>query len=55
MFQKKDAAHLKAIDEMGELMEASEAMKDWFESVKKAFDELPEDEKVISDGELNCL
>ncbi len=43
MFQEKDAEHLKAMDEMRELMGTPEAMKDWFESKKKEFDELPED------------
>jgi len=40
---KKDAAYFKAMDEIRELIEAPEAMKDWFESKKKAFDALPED------------
>lgn len=41
MFQKKDAAHLKAMNEMQELMKKPEAMKEWFESKKKEFDALP--------------
>lgn len=44
MFQKKDEAHLKAISEMKELMQEPEDMKAWFESKKKEFDELPEDQ-----------
>lgn len=42
MFQKKDEAHLKAMSEMRELMQKSEAMKAWFESKKIEFDSLPE-------------
>lgn len=43
MFQKQDEAHLKAMNEMRELMQKPEAMKDWFEDKKKEFDSLPED------------
>ena len=43
MFQKKDAAHLKAMNEMQELMKKPEAMKKWFENRKKEFEALPED------------
>jgi hypothetical protein len=43
MFQKKDAAHLKAMNEMQELMKKPEAMKEWFESKKKEFGALPEE------------
>lgn len=43
MFQRKDEAHLKAMNEMQELMQKPEAMKGWFESKKKEFDALPED------------
>ena len=43
MFQKKDEAHLKAMNEMQELMQKPEAMKDWFENKKKVFETLPED------------
>jgi len=42
MFQKKDEAHLKAMNEMQELMKKPEAMKDWFENKKKEFDALSE-------------
>ena len=41
MFQKKDAAHLKAKNEMQELMKKPEAMKEWFETKKKVFEALP--------------
>lgn len=43
MFQKKDEAHLNAMNKMQELMQKPEAMKDWFASKKKEFEELPED------------
>jgi len=43
MFQKKDEAHLKKMNEMQELMKKPDAMKDWFEKKKKEFEELPED------------
>ena len=43
MFQKKDAAHLKAMNEMQELMKKPEAMKEWFETKKKEFKTLPEE------------
>ena len=43
MFQKKDAAHLKAMNEMQELMKKPEAMKGWFENKKKEFEALPEE------------
>ena len=43
MFQNNDEAHLKAMNEMEELMKNPEAMKEWFESKKKEFDLLPEE------------
>ena len=43
MFQKKDAAHLRAMNEMQELMKDPEAMKEWFENKRKEFEALPED------------
>lgn len=42
MFQKKDAAHLKAMNEMQELMKLPEAMGEWFENKRKEFDALSE-------------
>jgi hypothetical protein len=42
MFQKKDGAHLQAMNEMQELMKKSEVMKKWFDNKKKEFDALPE-------------
>ena len=41
VFQKKDGAHLKAINEMQELMKKPEVMKEWFENKKKEFEALP--------------
>ena len=43
MFQKKDAAHLKAMNEMQELMKKPEAMKEWFANKKKEFEALAEE------------
>ncbi len=43
MFQIKDEAHLKAMNEIQELMQKPEAMKDWFENKKKEFEALSED------------
>jgi predicted small metal-binding protein len=42
MFQKADEAHLKAMNEMRELMMKPDAMKEWFESKRKEFNALPE-------------
>ena len=43
MFQKKDAEHLQAMNEMQELMKKPEVMKQWFENKKKEFEALPEE------------
>ena len=43
MFQIKDETHLKAMNEMRELMQKPEEMTAWFENKKKEFDALPED------------
>lgn len=43
MFQQKDAAHLKAMNEMQDLMQKPEEMKAWFENKRKEFDALPDD------------
>lgn len=40
MFQQSDAAHLKAMSAMRELMQKPEAMAVWFETKKKEFDAL---------------
>lgn len=42
MFQKQDAAHLQAMNEMQDLMKKPEVMKQWFENKKKEFEALPE-------------
>jgi len=44
MYQKGDEEHLKAMNEMQELMKSTEAMKEWFGNRRKEFDTLPEDE-----------
>ena len=43
MYQKQDAEHLEAMSEMSALMQQPQALKDWFESKKKEFNELAED------------
>lgn len=43
MYKKSDAAHLQAMADMQNLMKDPSAMKNWFESKKKEFDELPSD------------
>ena len=44
MFQKNDEAHLKAMNEMQQLMQQPEAMSEWFENKRIEFDALPESE-----------
>ena len=44
MYQMGDEEHLKAMNEMQELMKSPEAMTTWFENRRKEFDTLPEDE-----------
>ena len=44
MFQTGDKEHLKAMNEMQELMNSPEAMKEWFENKRIEFNALPEDE-----------
>lgn len=44
MFQKNDQPHLKAMNTMQELMKSPDAMNEWFESKRKEFNALPEDE-----------
>ncbi len=43
MFQQGDEEHLKAMDEMQDLMKNPDAMKEWFETKRKEFDALLED------------
>ena len=42
MFQKGDEPHLKAMNEMRELMQSPNAMNEWFENKRKEFDALSE-------------
>ncbi len=44
MFRKGDEAHLRAMNEMQELMQSPDAVNDWFENKRKEFDVLPENE-----------
>lgn len=43
MFQKGDMEHLKAMNDMRELMQNPEEMNEWFENKRKEFDALPND------------
>lgn len=40
MYQANDKAHMKAMAEMQEMMKSPEAMGEWFEAKRKAFDNL---------------
>lgn len=42
MHQKQDAAHLAAMQRMGELMKNPEDMEKWYESKRAEFEALPE-------------
>ena len=42
MFQQNDEAHLKAMNEMRQLMQKPDAMPEWFARKRKEFDALPE-------------
>jgi len=44
MFQKGDEPHLKAMNEMQELMKSPDDMNEWFENKRKEFNALPENE-----------
>ena len=44
MFQQGDEAHIKAMNEMRELMRSSDVMKSWMENKRKEFEALPDDE-----------
>lgn len=44
MFQAGDGAHLKAMQEMQQLMQSPKAMQDWFEQKRNAFEALPDNE-----------
>lgn len=43
MFKKGDEAHIKAMDEMKNLMDKPAAMKEWFKNKKQEFEALPDD------------
>ena len=43
MFQKGDEAHLKAMNEMMQLMKSPTDMKEWFDNKRKEFDALAEE------------
>jgi poly-D-alanine transfer protein DltD len=42
MFQKNDAVHLKAMGEIQQLMQKPEAIAEWLETKKQAFEALPD-------------
>ena len=42
MFQKNDEEHIKAMNEMRQLMKSPDDMKNWFENKRNQFDDLPE-------------
>ncbi len=42
MYQEGDEAHLKAMNEMQELMQKPGAMQEWFENKRKEFNTLPD-------------
>ncbi len=44
MYQKGDEMHLKAMNEMQELMKSPDAMNEWYENKRKEFEELPADQ-----------
>jgi len=43
MFEKGDAAHLEAMNNIKNLMKSPEAMQAWFSERRKQFEALPED------------
>ena len=47
MFQSGDKPHLKAMNEMSELMKSPDEMNAWFNNKRKEFDALPEDRQKI--------
>ncbi len=44
MFQKGDEAHLNAMKKMKQLMTTPDALKEWFDSKRREFEALSEDE-----------
>jgi len=45
MFEKGDEEHIKVMNDMKELMNDPEAMKEWMERKKKEYDALPPEDK----------
>lgn len=45
MFQKQDEVHLNTMSKMQELMKEPGEMEKWFESKRKEFDALPDNDK----------
>jgi hypothetical protein len=43
MFKKNDEEHFRAMQEMSEMMNEPEAMKQWMEEKRKEFEALPEE------------
>lgn len=42
MFQKSDADHLQAMEDMRQLMKSPEAMAAWFKNKRREFEALPD-------------
>lgn len=42
MFAIKDSAHLKAMQDMKQLLKSPDEMKEWFEGKRKEFNALPD-------------
>ena len=43
MFKQRDEAHLKAMQEMSEMMNDPEAMNQWMQEKRQEFESLPEE------------
>lgn len=44
MYQKKDKAHVQAMNEMQTLMQSPEAMNEWMDNKRNEFEALPEND-----------
>lgn len=42
MFQKKDEAHMEAMNKMMALMQSKESMQEWMDNKRKEFDAIPD-------------
>lgn len=42
MFQKGDASHIEAMNEMQKMMKSPDSMNQWMEGKRKEFEKLPE-------------